>query len=155
MSSNFVNDVPYLRVSRQFPPEVAQLAIEVNKSYLDIANAVNNRTIGIYSPNRPSVTGESWFLTPQRRQSIRQVYPFSSTSAINHGVDVIDPNQFTLCYGSYTDGTNSYGLVFGTSVSVAGIIQFYLTSTQIIFVSGAGAPSLTNGKIVLEWMSQI
>jgi len=156
MSSNIVNQVAYLRTSREFPDEIYQLSIEVNRAYIDIANAVNQRTISIFSVNRPSVTGESWYLFQnQRQQTFRQVYTFTTTTAINHGINVVDPNQFTSCYGSYTNGTNSFGLIFGTTVAIAGQISFYITSTQIVFVLGAGAPALTKGKIVLHWLSQV
>ena len=57
-------------------------------------------------------------------------------------------------FGSYTDGTgNVFGLVFGTSVAVAGQIGFYVTASQVVFTTGAGAPALTSGIIVLEFLS--
>lgn len=155
MSANVVNQQPYLRTTREFPEEPRQLAFQVNKSYLDIASAVNFRTIGLFPTNRPAITGERYFITEnQPQQTLRQVYRFTSTTAINHGVKVIDPSQFINCFGSYTNGTNSFGLVFGTSVAVAGLITFYITSTQIVFILGAGAPALTKGTIVLHWLSQ-
>ena len=156
MSTNIVNQVPYLRTTREFPEDLQQLTVQVNKSYVDIANAVNNRTIGLFPVNRPAITGESWFLTKnQRQQTLRQVYTFTTTSAIDHGIDVIDPNQFTHCYGSYTNGINSFGLFWATSIAIAGQITFYITSTQIVFLVGAGAPALTKGKITLEWLSSV
>jgi len=152
---NVINQVPYLRTSREFPKEIDQLTLEMDKSYVDTANAVNNRTIGIFPVNRPAINGESWFIqNNQKQQGLRQVYSFTSTTAINHGIQVITPQQFIRCFGSFTDGTNSYGLFFASSVAIAGQITFYLTSTQIVFETGAGAPSLTQGTIVLEWLSQ-
>lgn len=154
--NNIVNQVAYLRTSREYPEDLHQLTVEVNKSYVDIANAVNNRTISIFPTNRPALTGESWFLSSnQRQQTFRQVYVFTSTSSINHGISVLDPNQFTRCFGSFTDGTNSYGLFFASSTAISGQITFYLTSTQIVFVVDAGAPSLTAGRITLEWLSSV
>lgn len=146
---------PFLRTSRNFPEEAQPLSVENNKSYVDIANAVNSRVIGTFATGNSTVTGESWFVTNnQKQQSLRQVYDITSTSAINHNITnftQISPNS----RGSYTDGTNWYGLPFATSVAVAGLITFYVTTTQIMFVSGAGAPSLTSGTIVLEWLSQV
>lgn len=147
--------MPYLRTTRLFPEEIHQLTVEINKSYLDIANTVNNRTIGLYPVNRPAITGESYFIRNNlRQQTLRQVYTFTTTTPITHGITIIDPDQFTNCFGSYTDGTNAYGLLFGTTVAVAGLISFYITTTQIIFLVGAGAPAMTSGKIVLHWLSQ-
>jgi hypothetical protein len=155
MTSNVINSVAFLRSSREFPEELHQLATEVNRSYIDIANNVNSRIIGIFPVNRPAITGESWFLVNnQKQQGLRQVYTFTSTTSINHGIQVVDPNQFTICSGSYTNGTNSFGLPFGTSTVTPGLITFYITPTQIVFSLGAGAPALTSGRIVLEWISQ-
>jgi len=156
MTANIINQVAYLRTSRNFPIEdTKQLAIETNKAYIDTANAVNNRTISIFPTNVPAINGESWFLVNnQRQQAFRQVYTFTSTANIAHGITIADPAQFTRGFGTYTDGTNSYGLVFATSVPVAGIITFYVTSTNIVFSVGGGAPALTSGRLVLEWLSQ-
>jgi hypothetical protein len=157
MSSRIINQMPYLRTSRNFPDDdMHLLTVEINKSYVDIANAVNSRTISLFPTNRPAQTGESFFITKnQRQQTLRQVYSFTSTTSINHGINVVDPSQFTSCYGTWTDGIDSYGLIFGTSVSIGGQISFYLTSTQIVFVPDAGAPALTQGLIVLQWLSQV
>ncbi len=155
MSTNFVNQVAYLRTSREFPEEIHQLTVEINKTYVDIANAVNARTIGLFPVNRPAQTGESWYLTSTRQQTFRQVYTFTTTASIAHGISSTQVNRFTRCFGTYTDGTNWYGLIHGTSVAVAGQILFYITPTQIVFVVGGGAPALTSGTIVLEWLSQV
>ena len=132
------------------------LSVEIDRSYVDIANAVNNRTIGLFPVNKPIATGEYWYMSGSnvRQQTVRQVFYFTSTTSITHNIMNIIPGQFTKCLGSYTDGTNTYGLIFGTNVAVVGQILFYITSTQIVFVVGAGAPSLTSGTIVLEWLLQ-
>src|SRR6188508_1422 len=156
MSSNFINQVAYLRTSREFPEELHQLSVEVNKMYVDIANAVNVRTIGLFSVNRPAQTGESFYIVRNsRQQTARQVYSFTTTAAINHTVIVTFPGQFIKCTGSYTDGTNTFGLFFASSVAIAGQITFYVTDTQIIFLVGAGAPALTSGLIILEWLMDV
>jgi len=146
--------MPYLRTSREFPEEIKQLTVEVNKSYVDTANAINNRTISIFPTSRPAINGESWFLVNnQKQQGFRQVYTFTSTATIAHGIKVVVPEQFIRCFGSYTDGTNTYGLIFGSTVAIAGQISFYVTATNIVFVSGGGAPVPTKGTVVLEWVS--
>lgn len=154
MSTNITTQVSFLRTTRSFPQEIPQLCVECDKAYVDTANAVNARVIGLYSLNRPSITGESFFLTGnQRQQTLRQVYVFTATTAINHGVSVISTNSFTSCFGEYTDGTNCFGLIFGTSGAIPNQISFYLTATQIVFVVDAGAPALTSGRIILNWLS--
>lgn len=154
MSSNVVNSVAFLRTSRNFPEDLNQLTVESNKSYVDIAAAVNDRIIGLFPTTRPAITGETYFITSAKQQTLRQVYTFTSTSNIPHNVQVTDPNQFTSCFGSYTDGTNGYGLMYGSNGgTIPNQISFYLTSTDIVFEVDAGAPSLTSGRIVLTWLS--
>ena len=153
--NNIVNSMPFLKTSRSFPEDTENLSEELNKAYLEIAQAVNDRTIGLFSINRPAITGNSFFLTSRRRQTLRQVYVFNTTTAIDHNISSINPDDFTNCNGSYTDGTNNYGLFWATSVAIPGQITFYLTSTQIIFVVGGGAPAVTSGKIILEWLSAV
>lgn len=162
MSANVFTQVPFLRTSRSFPQEAQPLSVELNKSYLDIANAVNRRIIGIYPTNNPAVTGESWFVNSQqnqptlKQQSLREVYPFSAAGNIAHGlnwnsVSFVSPNS----YGTFTDGTNWYGAIYAGSTAIAGQISFYVTSVNIVVVAGAGAPAITSGYINLEWLSQV
>jgi len=156
MAANVVNQTPYLRSARNYPDnDLSQMAVEMNRSWVDIALAVNNRTISIFPTSRPAVNGEDWFLTGNKKQQgFRQAYSITSTASIPHGIQIVDPAQFVRCFGGYTDGTNSYGLIWGTSVAVAGLTTFYVTSTNIVFLVGAGAPALTSGTVVLEWLSQ-
>ena len=155
MATNIVNQVAFLRTTREFPTEVSPLVVEINKAYIDTANAINNRIIGIFPLNRAAITGESWFLVGNRKQqTLRQVYSFTSTTSFMHGIKISNPNQFTRNWGTYTDGTNSYGLLFGSSVAIPGQISFYITSTQVVFVVDGSAPSLSSGRIILEWLSE-
>lgn len=154
-SSNIVNQVAYLRTSRDFPEESKDLSLELGKSYIDTALAINNRTIGLYPALRPAITGNAWFLSGKKQQTLRQVYSFTTTANIAHGIDFTRISGVVQAYGTYTDATNWYGLIAGTSVAIAGQISFYLSPTDIIFLTGAGAPALTKGTIVLEWLSDL
>lgn len=167
MSANVINQVAYLRTTREFPDELYTLSVETNKAYLDIANAVNQRIIGIHSTNRSAVTGESWFFNNKRQQGFRQIYnivpPIISGTTIDLGFKIASISKFTpKCYGSFSDGTNWYGIIFGTNISIPGQISFFIflntlsnVSDQIVFKVGAGAPALTNGIVLIEWISDI
>ena len=148
-----INQVPFLRVQRLFPQEAQPLSVEMDRAYTDISNSVNSRTIGIHSSNNPTQNGETWYLNGQRYQGFRQIYAFTSTAAINHNINLSNVFAFTQNYGDFTDGTNWYGLLFGSSTAISGQIGFYLSPTQIVFVTGAGAPTLNKGLITLEWLS--
>lgn len=147
----------YLREQRDFPDEsINELANQCDQAYIDVATKVNQRTIGIYPANTPAVTGERWYPLgeSQKQQSLRQIYSFTTTSSISHGINLSSVSFFSpLSYGSFTNGTNSYGLIFGSDVAILGQISFYISGPNIIFLAGAGAPILTKGIINLEWVS--
>lgn len=163
--NNIINQIPFLRTSREFPEDIHQLTVEINKSYLDIANIVNARTIGLYPTNRAAITGNSYFFTTARQQSLRQIYIVRSGimtgSAINLGFKISSISQFSpKCYGTYTDGTNWYGLIFASNVAIAGQVSFYLAvngastmTDQIVFEVDAAAPAVTYGTVIAEWIS--
>lgn len=156
MSSNVVNASPYLRTTRSFPEELQPLTVEVNKSYLDIAAAVNDRTIGIFSSNRPSITGNAWFVVSnQKQQTLRQVYPFSAAGSIAHGITVSGIAGFVQIYGTVSDDSgNWYPLPYVDTVDVTNQISLQVTSTNIVITQGAGALFIIqSGFVVLEWLS--
>jgi hypothetical protein len=159
MNNNVVNTMPYLRTSREYPKDdPKQLSIELHKTYIDVALAVNNRTIGIYPANRPAVGGESWFITNQKQQNFRQIYPFSSTGNIPHNlnwssISFISPKS----YGTYTDDTNWYGAIYASNTPIAGQVSFYVTDQYVVVIAGSSPspPTIDSGYIVLEWISNV
>ena len=152
-----LQSTPFLREQRNFPTDDAQsLQVEVDKAYIDIAQKVNSRTIGIYALNNQVVNGNIWYLrgASLKQQALQQVFTFTSTASINHGLNLSQIDQFVNMYGTFTDGTKWYGLIAGNiGTPIAGQIVFDITPTQIEFASGAGAPTLTRGSIVLEWLA--
>lgn len=160
MSSNVVNQVSYLRTSREFPENDAEeLSVEINKTYIDIANSVNARTIGLFPTTRPAVTGESWYLTKnQRQQGLRQVYTFETLPVdMEHGIDFAKIYGFVRIFGAMTDGTYWYTLPWVSVVDATNQINIYISDTKIKITGGGGAaqPVITSGTVVLEWLSQV
>lgn len=157
MSANIVNQVAFLRTSREFPEELHTLSQQTSKSYVDIANSVNSRIIGIFPTNRPAVNGESWFLSNQRQQGLRQVYPFTSftgTLTITHNINTQQIFEFSKIYGVFSDTSgNSYPLPYVNTIAVTNQISLQVTPTQIVITAGAGSPSISSGFVVLEWLS--
>lgn len=156
MSSNFVEQSPYLRTSRSFPEDISQLSVELTRSYIDIAAKINNRIISIFPVNKPVINGESWFLTTQRQQGFRQVYPINGAGVFPHGIKEYANVQFTKIYGTFTDGIFWYTLPWVSVVSSTNNINVYLDSTFINVTGGGGAgqPTITSGFVVLEWITQ-
>lgn len=156
---------PYLREQRNFPSDDLQaLGVEIDRSYVDISQKVNARTIGLFALQTAIVTGEKWFLAgqPNSQQTLRKTFTFNSAGNIPHGINFNSVYAFTRGFGSYTDNatpdptvSNYYGVIFGSSVSIAGQVSFYLTPTNVVVLSGAGAPTIVSGLLVIEWLSNI
>lgn len=157
--NTITNQVAFLRTTREFPNDLYQLSIESNKAYLDVANAVNSRTIGLYATNVSAITGNSYFLTSKRQQSLRRLYTFKqsdvTTGNIPLGFNLNTIAQFVQLSGVYTNGTSSFGLIAGSDVAIAGQISFYITPNMIVFLTGAGAPTVQSGTIIIEWISKV
>lgn len=148
---------PFLRTSRSFPPDLHQMSIEINKAYIDIANAVNARVSGLFPSNKPVVTGEAWYFDRNRKQQgSRQVYTFtSSPTTIPHEINFDLISHFTRVYGMYTDGTNWYGLICGSNLPITDQISCYLDPTNIVIIQSGSPPVVANGIVVLEWLSDV
>jgi hypothetical protein len=159
MSTRVVNSVPYLRTTRDFPEDNQSMRMELNKSYVDTANAINARVIGIFPTNLPAITGEEWFISGMKQQSLRRVYNFSSFSSpqsIAHGLTLSQISLITRIYGTATDGTNWYPLPYVDPASATNQISLYITGTNIVITAGGGSPpSISSGIVILEWLSQI
>lgn len=149
---------PYLRVQRDFPGnDIKMLAVQSDKAYIDVAQAVNSRIIGTHAIGQLIVIGEKWYFTGSNtgQQALRKIFNFSSTGSFSHGINfssvfMVSPKS---C-GTFTDGSgNFYGVVYGSNVAIAGNLSFYVTMTDIVILAGAGAPSISSGIIDIEVIS--
>jgi hypothetical protein len=148
---------PFLRTSRSFPPDLTKMSVEINKAYIDIANAVNSRVSGLFPTNKPIVTGEAWYFDRNRKQQgSRQVYTFTtSPTTILHGINFDLMPTFTRMYGMYTDGINWYGLIPGSNLPIVNQVSFYLDPLNIVIIQSGAPPMVQNGILVLEWLSDV
>lgn len=150
-----MNQVPFLRTSREFPSDIQALTVEINRSYLDIAQAVNTRTIGIYASGSPSVIGDRWYLDNVAYQGLRQVYPITGGGNIPHGINTEQITIFTHIYGAFTDGTSFYPLPYVASPANNDQISLYVDPTNIVITLGGGSPpTISSGYIILEWIAK-
>ena len=149
-------NVPYLGTTRDFQEDLHLMSIEMNRAYIDIAGAVNTRTIGIFPLNKNVLTGDTYYLVgSQKQQILRKLFSFKTTADILHGIDFTAIFGFARGYGAFTDGTNWYGLIFGSNQLIPGQRSFYIDPKNIKFLAGAGAPALTQGTLVVEWISNV
>lgn len=153
---NVLSETSFLRTSRNFPDDLTRLSIEVDRSYIDIARNVNNRTIGFFTNNRSNVTGENWYFNQNRRQQgLRQVYTWDDTKlTITHGINFLSLTNFVRIWGTFFDGTSWQTLPYVDVTAANNQINVRVTSTQIIITKGGGAPpTCSNGLIILEWIA--
>lgn len=154
MTISAVNKSPYLRTSRNFPTDPQALSVENNRSYVDIAQRMNERVIGIYPTNEAAITGESWFVTATRQQTMRQMFPFSAAGNITHNINLQQISGFTRIYGTFSDGTNWYPLPYVDVVAANNQVNVIVTPTVITITAGGGAPpAITKGFVVVEWLA--
>ena len=157
MSSDVTQKAPFLPQQRNFPNDNIQaLTVQIDKAYIDIALRVNTRTIGIFPDNSPIVTGEQWYINgqPQKQQTLRQIYMFTSAGSIPHGINTTTIAGFTRIFGTFTNGTNWYPLPYVDVVAANNQVNVIVTPTNIVITSGAGTPpAITSGFVVLEWLS--
>lgn len=157
-ATNVVNQVAYIRTSRDFPLDPKQLRIELDKSYIDIANAVNVRIIGIFPTTVPAITGETWYMdNNQKRQTLREVYTFGM---IAPGAFIDIPHrisgqyEFTRIWGTCKTNVPDSRPIPYASVAANSNIDVRVDATNIVIQNGAAGPAIVSGIIVLEWLSQ-
>jgi hypothetical protein len=147
---------PYLRQQRQFQyDEIKPISVELDRMYIDIAQKVNVRTIGIFAKDNAIITGENWFLqgSTQVLQTLRKMFKFTAAGSYAHGINVPVSSGFTRIYGTFTDGTNWYPLPYVSTVAVANQVSIQVTPTQIVITAGGAAPAITLMYVVLEYLS--
>lgn len=156
MTVNPVQTTPYIETTRNFPQDADLLQSVLSKMYVDVANGVNSRVIGIYEL-ASAITGEKWFSNNAsnintKRQTQRRVYQFSdATLTFTHGLTGV--TAYTRIYGTFTDGTVNYPLPY-VDPTAANQVGVKVNATQVVVTKGGSAPTITGGFVVLEYLQQ-
>lgn len=153
-----IQNSPYLPRQRNFPNNIETLSVEIDKTYIDIASRVNEKTIGLFGVNFQVITGEDWFLQgqPRKQQTLRQVYAFGTIApgaslTIPHNIRNIV--QFTRIYGTCITSQPDYRPIPYSSIAANHNIDLRVDSTSIVIANGGIAPTINSGLIILEWIS--
>lgn len=161
MTTNLQNS-PYLQRQRNFPSkDIKELSGQLDITYIDIAQKINDRTVGLFAINFPVITGEAWYLQgqPRKQQTLRQVYIITGPGpviTIPHGIILTQISGFTKIYGTFTNGTNWYPLPYVDVLSATNQVNVIVDPTNIVITAGAGTPpTITSGWVILEWLSSI
>lgn len=126
--------------------------------YIDQANAINIRQIGIFEQNQ-SVTGQQFFNVTNQQQprlSFRKVFPIGAiaagaTSTTAHGLTGV--TSYTHIYGTAITGVpDNRPLPYSSATLVTDQVSLTVTATNIVIVNGATAPNITSAIVVLEYL---
>lgn len=158
-SSTFGNT--YLTTTRDFDQDDVNLRILLNQMYVEIANALNLKSNGIFEIVETQ-TGEQFFGSStdqqKKRFSFRKVFSFgavaaSGTETIAHNINNL--SFFTHIYGTcVTDVIDYRPIPYAAITAVTDQIEVKVDSTNIIIDNGSTAPNITSGIIVLEYIKQ-
>jgi len=155
MNPNVFNQAPYLRVQRNFPAnDMKELCLQLDKGYIDTASAVNLRTIGIFPTRRPAITGNSYYLTGTKQQSLLQMFVFEAAGSEPHNIKNFADIQFPALYGGFTDGTMWYPLPWVDVVNANRQITINVDAVNVNLIRGLAAPVIQRALIILEWIVQ-
>lgn len=143
---------PFIPTYREFPVEDSHnLQKQLVNSYVQVSNAVNNKTIGNFATNQVP-NGERWFPAPgqQRlRDGQRIVLEFTSilngTTTIPHGIRW---TKITRFYGTADNGTTGIPLEHSTSTEV---ISLSIDQTNVYINTTTANWTSYSGFIVVEF----
>lgn len=153
MSSKVFNPAPFLREQRKFPEQAQPLSVEIDRSYTDIANKMNARTIGMHVISQPLANGEKWVEDGRINAGFRQVYRFTGPGSFPHNLTLSSIQSITKISGTFKDaGGTWYPLPFVSEISATNQISVVVNAADIVITAGAGAPpTISTGVITLEW----
>lgn len=149
---------PFLPINQTFSQDQKAFWEQVTKSYADTARNVNIREIAIYETNE-NPTGEQWFTSgdPQvKRSAFRKVYEIGpiaagATSTTAHGLTGV--TAYTHIYGTaITAAPDNRPIPYASATAVNQQIEIKVDGTNITIINGAGAPNITSGIVVLEFL---
>lgn len=156
MSSSFV--YTYRQFPTDDPHNLEKQLVNMTTQY---GVAINQRTIGTFDlhhvgTNDSLPDGERWFpLSSQPQQKLRDgrrlvVQVSDAVLTVNHNIPMI--NQVTRLYGTFFDGTFWQSLPYVDTLAAANQIGIQVSLSQIIVLKGLGAPSISKGIVVLEFL---
>jgi hypothetical protein len=156
---------PFLVTSKKFSTDPVELEPILSKAWVDTANNVNIRTIGIFDKVQ-IVSGNKYYSTDpanaqNKRQSYRQIYSFGAiaqgaTLTIAHGISGIIEvvNFYGNCITDVSVTPNGKYKPLPYVTAIGGVTlqtAIYMNDTIITIVNGAGADNIVSGTIIVEY----
>ncbi len=166
MNESIFNQNAFLRTQTSFPTDIDELVSQLDKNWVDTANAINNRIISLFAINKSVITGETWYIFQNKKQqTLRRVYIFGAIAAggtLNIPINITNFDQFSDIWGTVvTDITDWRPLPYMDPVTLTDGIGIKVTPVglpavnNIQIIVGATSPNIVKGLVVLEWLSQV
>jgi len=141
--------------SQEFKTYLTSLSENVN----DILKAINEKDVGIYSPDE-MLSGKSYYNEDSQEQDsvyrkiiIFGALPDTATKQVVHGLDSTWSYKFTRIYGTASDTTNKVYLPLPYATSTAAdIIELSVDATNINITTGKDRTSFDVVKVVIEYI---
>ncbi len=156
-----------LVTSKKFPTQKSEeLEPVLSKAWVDTAQAVNARTIGIFNTNAITI-GDKYYSTSttdasQLRQAYRKLFTFGTIAAgatltITHGITNI--TEIVHLYGNCITDVSVVALANAkyeplpfVSTTLNEQVSIYMNDTIITIVNGAGNNNILSGTIITEYL---
>ena len=155
---------PYLVTSKDFPTSIPEELEQVlSKSWVDCAQAVNTRTIGIFNTTS-QVNGDKYYNTAnplQLRQAYRKTFPFGAIAAgaaLTFAHSITGIVEIVHLYGTcITDAsvllTAKYEPIpFVSTANINQQVSLWMNDTNIVITNGAGNNNILSGTIIVEFL---
>lgn len=149
----------FVVTAETLPQDPGQLLVKLTSMHTDVANAINTREISIYQEGQAIPTGQQFSVpgsNQQKKTTLRQTYYFGAilagaTLTLAHGITGLV--QLTHTYGTCVTALVDYRPIpYSSTVALNQQISLRVTATDIEIINGAGAPNITSGIVVLEYL---
>lgn len=144
----------YIPMYRNFQQDEEELKLLLATTYNQIASSLNLKINGIF--DKIEVQTGSQYNDPAEirntKFSFRQMFYIDPAAlTFNHGIT--GATLFTAIYGTLITNVPDFRpLPYVDVVAAANQTGIRVTATQVIISNGAGAPAITGGIVVLEYL---
>jgi len=155
---SFISDQPLtanqLPISIEIPKENSEKFYEIIELlFKRIANSVNTKEGSLY--DLQEVANFQQFFTDSDTQNFRPGYRRTfrfNDASLTFAHNITGIVECTRIYGTAVTAAGNFIPIPYVSTTLVNQIQIDVSPTQVIITKGAGAPAITQGIIVLEYL---
>jgi hypothetical protein len=143
----------YLPTYRNFQQDEEELKLLLATTYNQLATSLNLKINGIFDVvefQTGSQYNDPADIRSNRFSFRKMFYIDPAALTFNHGIT--DAVLYTAIYGTLVTAGDFRPLPYVDVVNVINQTGISVTATQVIISNGAGAPAITGGIVVLEYL---